>query len=101
GDYTAAAELDRIVSATSIYRRYRSSGCIRRVGQLGVRRDIANASVWDVCHPALRERILSANWEVQMRGLHRWLWAVVAALVCALPGMAHHSFAAEFDASKT
>ena len=36
-----------------------------------------------------------------MRGLHRWLWAVVAALVCALPGMAHHSFAAEFDADKT
>ena len=36
-----------------------------------------------------------------MRGLHRWLWAVVAALVCALPGMAHHSFAAEFDANKT
>ena len=36
-----------------------------------------------------------------MRGLHRWLWAVVATLVCALPGMAHHSFAAEFDASKT
>ena len=36
-----------------------------------------------------------------MRGLHRWLWAVVATLVCALPGMAHHSFAAEFDANKT
>ena len=36
-----------------------------------------------------------------MRGLHRWLWPVVAALVCAAPGMAHHSFAAEFDASKT
>ena len=36
-----------------------------------------------------------------MRGLHRWLWAMVATLVCALPGMAHHSFAAEFDASKT
>src|SRR3954467_5944353 len=51
--------------------------------------------------PALRERILSANGEVQMRGLHRWLWAMVAALVCALPGMAHHSFAAEFDANKT
>jgi len=36
-----------------------------------------------------------------MRGLHRWLWAVVATLVCALPGIAHHSFAAEFDANKT
>jgi len=36
-----------------------------------------------------------------MRGLHRWLWAMVAALVCVLPGMAHHSFAAEFDADKT
>jgi hypothetical protein len=36
-----------------------------------------------------------------MRGLHRWLWAMVATLVCALPGMAHHSFAAEFDANKT
>ena len=36
-----------------------------------------------------------------MRGLHRWLWLVVAPLVCALPGMAHHSFAAEFDANKT
>ena len=36
-----------------------------------------------------------------MRGLYRWLWAIVAALVCTLPGMAHHSFAAEFDANKT
>ena len=36
-----------------------------------------------------------------MRGLHRWLWPLVTALVCALPGMAHHSFAAEFDANKT
>ena len=36
-----------------------------------------------------------------MRGLHRWLWPVVAVLLCALPGMAHHSFAAEFDANQT
>jgi Family of unknown function (DUF6152) len=28
-------------------------------------------------------------------------WAAVAALACALPVMAHHSFAAEFDSSKT
>ena len=36
-----------------------------------------------------------------MRGLHRWLWAIMAMLVFALPGLAHHSFAAEFDANKT
>ena len=29
------------------------------------------------------------------------LWAAVAVLSCALPLMAHHSFAAEFDSSKT
>jgi len=36
-----------------------------------------------------------------LRGLHRCLWSLVAVLVCVLPAMAHHSFAAEFDASKT
>ena len=28
-------------------------------------------------------------------------WAAVAALSCAMPVLAHHSFAAEFDSSKT
>ena len=36
-----------------------------------------------------------------MKSLPRCLWALMAALVCALPGMAHHSFAAEFDSGKT
>jgi hypothetical protein len=36
-----------------------------------------------------------------MRGTSRWAWAAMAALLCALPLLAHHSFAAEFDASKT
>ena len=36
-----------------------------------------------------------------MRGITRWAWAAMAALIGALPLPAHHSFAAEFDASKT
>ena len=36
-----------------------------------------------------------------MRGTSRLAWAVPAALLCALPLLAHHSFSAEFDASKT
>ena len=36
-----------------------------------------------------------------MEATNRLQWAVVAALSCALPVMAHHSFAAEFDAGKT
>ena len=36
-----------------------------------------------------------------MRANHRWLWAAAAVLACGLPVMAHHSFAAEFDAGKT
>ena len=36
-----------------------------------------------------------------MRNINRWLWAAVAVLACSLPAVAHHSFAAEFDASKT
>ncbi len=36
-----------------------------------------------------------------MRAKHRWLWAAAAVLACGLPVMAHHSFAAEFDAGKT
>jgi hypothetical protein len=32
---------------------------------------------------------------------NRLRWAAVAALACALPAMAHHSFSAEFDSSKT
>ena len=36
-----------------------------------------------------------------MRATNRLGWAAVAALSCALPIIAHHSFSAEFDASKT
>jgi hypothetical protein len=36
-----------------------------------------------------------------MEATNRFRWAVVAALSCALPVMAHDSFAAEFDAGKT
>jgi len=32
---------------------------------------------------------------------NRWLWVAAAALACALPVLAHHSFAAEFDSGKT
>ena len=32
---------------------------------------------------------------------NRLVWAGVAALACVVPVMAHHSFAAEFDSSKT
>jgi len=36
-----------------------------------------------------------------MRVSNRLRWTVVAVLSCALPLLAHHSFAAEFDADKT
>ena len=36
-----------------------------------------------------------------MRARHRFAWAAVAALACALPIIAHHSFSAEFDSGKT
>ena len=36
-----------------------------------------------------------------MTATNRLLWAAVAALSCALPALAHHSFAAEFDSGKT
>jgi Family of unknown function (DUF6152) len=36
-----------------------------------------------------------------MGATNRLLWAAVGALSCALPVMGHHSFSAEFDASKT
>lgn len=36
-----------------------------------------------------------------MGAKNRLLWAAVVALACVLPVMAHHSFAAEFDSSKT
>src|SRR6185295_15764336 len=36
-----------------------------------------------------------------MRSTPRLAWAASAALLCALPLLAHHSFSAEFDASKT
>jgi hypothetical protein len=36
-----------------------------------------------------------------MRTTNRLRWTAVAALACALPVIAHHSFAAEFDSSKT
>src|SRR5438046_850426 len=39
--------------------------------------------------------------EDQMRVSNRLRWVVVAALSCALPVLAHHSFAAEFDGDKT
>src|ERR1700747_1468630 len=39
--------------------------------------------------------------EDQMRGTTRLAWAAPAALLCALPLLAHHSFSAEFDAGKT
>ena len=35
-----------------------------------------------------------------MRGTNRLLWALVAAFSCALPMLAHHAFAAEFDVDK-
>lgn len=36
-----------------------------------------------------------------MTATNRFLWAAGAALACTLPLLAHHSFAAEFDAGKT
>ena len=36
-----------------------------------------------------------------MEATNRLRWAAVAALACALPALAHHSFSAEFDAGKT
>jgi hypothetical protein len=36
-----------------------------------------------------------------MRATSRLAWAASAALLCALPLLAHHSFSAEFDANKT
>ena len=36
-----------------------------------------------------------------MTTINRLQWAAVAALACALPLVAHHSFAAEFDTDKT
>ncbi len=36
-----------------------------------------------------------------MRAKNRLLWGVAGALACALPLLAHHSFAAEFDGGKT
>src|SRR6202047_1511077 len=36
-----------------------------------------------------------------MRGISRLAWAAPAALLCALPLLAHHSFSAEFDSAKT
>lgn len=36
-----------------------------------------------------------------MRARSRLGWAAVAAMSCALPVLAHHSFAAEFDAGRT
>jgi hypothetical protein len=36
-----------------------------------------------------------------MVATNRLGWAAIAALACALPVIAHHSFSAEFDATKT
>src|SRR5215471_14802730 len=36
-----------------------------------------------------------------MQATNRLQWAAVVALTCALPVLAHHSFAAEFDSNKT
>jgi Family of unknown function (DUF6152) len=36
-----------------------------------------------------------------MAATNRLRWAAVAALLCALPAIAHHSFSAEFDSGKT
>ncbi len=36
-----------------------------------------------------------------MGATNRLRWAAVAALACALPVIAHHSFSAEFDSGKT
>ena len=36
-----------------------------------------------------------------MGAINRLQWAALAVLACALPAIAHHSFAAEFDAGKT
>ena len=36
-----------------------------------------------------------------MKTIHQLRWAVIGALSCCLPLLAHHSFAAEFDAGKT
>ena len=36
-----------------------------------------------------------------MGATNRLQWAAVAALACALPVIAHHSFSAEFDSGKT
>ena len=36
-----------------------------------------------------------------MKAMNQLGWAVIGALSCWLPLLAHHSFAAEFDASKT
>src|SRR6516162_1205452 len=38
---------------------------------------------------------------IQMGATNRLQWIGVAALSCALPVIAHHSFAAEFDSGKT
>src|SRR5258708_2439794 len=48
-----------------------------------------------------RDSILFEWLEDQMRVSNRLPWVAVAALSCALPVLAHHSFAAEFDGDKT
>ena len=54
------------------------------------------------CAAAAREYILLlGQLEDQMGVTNRLRWAAVFALSCALPAIAHHSFSAEFDASKT